>query len=272
MSNSTGRVESISEGDLTVTPTYTPYGEIDTYTYEVDSSEYTWDLTVDIGGRIEGKAETLGLAASHHGYDYDEIGQLTEVVDHLDSDAVVESYDYDANGNRIASTVDYGTPVTRSYAYNADDQLTAINDDEIEYDYDLDGFLTERRRDTGGVAEVHESNSGRVLRPVPGVIRHEAAMGMGGLFTGTVLVRGMLWGSSPASDLPKLRQAGVVVCRWTVPFPLGWGGGIPARLLIPAFWLVGRLKSPRYFGITCAIGQKKGRILVHLGMLSVSRV
>ncbi len=75
-------------------------------------------------------------------------------IDHLDSNAVVESYDYDPNGNRTASTVDYGTPVARTYAYNADDQLTAINGDEVEYSYDLDGFLTERRRDTGSTVEV----------------------------------------------------------------------------------------------------------------------
>lgn len=34
VSNSTGRVKSISDGGLTVTPTYTPFGEIDTYFYE----------------------------------------------------------------------------------------------------------------------------------------------------------------------------------------------------------------------------------------------
>ncbi len=98
-------------------------------------------------------ASTLTYGAEEIEFDYDEIGQLTAVVDHLNSDAVVETYDYDANGNRISSTVDYGTTVTRTYAYNADDQLTAINGDEIEYDYDLDSFLTERRRDTGSSIE-----------------------------------------------------------------------------------------------------------------------
>ncbi|MBI2424690.1 MAG: PKD domain-containing protein [Candidatus Hydrogenedentes bacterium] len=150
VSNATGRVESITDGTLTLSPAYTPFGETESFTYAVDTTSYAWDLSLDIGGRIESKAESLGLTAADYGYVYDEVGQLEQVVDHLDSNAVVESYGYDANGNRISSTVDYGAAVTRTYAYNADDQLTSINGDEVEYAYDLDGFLTERRRDVGG--------------------------------------------------------------------------------------------------------------------------
>ncbi|MBI2424688.1 MAG: hypothetical protein HYV27_17795 [Candidatus Hydrogenedentes bacterium] len=81
---------------------------------------------LDIGGRIESKAESLGLTATDYGYVYDEVGQLEQVVDHLDSNAVVESYGYDANGNRTSSTVDYGAAVTRTYAYLAYDQLGSL--------------------------------------------------------------------------------------------------------------------------------------------------
>lgn len=97
---------------------YDAFGELAEYTAEANAAPlYHVTYVRDGLGRVAGKVETIAGVTHTYAYTYDDKGQLTEVE--RDSDTV-ESYTYDANGNRTAATVD-GNDV--SATYDAQDRL-----------------------------------------------------------------------------------------------------------------------------------------------------
>ncbi|MBF0330149.1 MAG: hypothetical protein HQL10_13425 [Nitrospirae bacterium] len=133
-----GLPESITDGTMTNTRVFSGYGELDGYSYKVNSNGvYTVLMTRDNAGRITQKTEAIGAETNTYDYTYDTLGRLTEVKK---SGVVVERYTYDADGNRI-------TDGRRSYIYSAEDHLITAGTDS--YQYNADGFLLSKTTTTG---------------------------------------------------------------------------------------------------------------------------
>ncbi len=135
-----GLPESVSDGTLTQTRSFNGYGEIDNYSHDVNgSSVYEVSLTRDDSGRITQKIEVIGVETVTWNYVYDDLGRLEEVkVDNI----VVESYQYDANGNRTLETNTARGITAKVYDYSNEDHIITAGSDL--YVLDVDGFLTDR--------------------------------------------------------------------------------------------------------------------------------
>jgi RHS repeat-associated protein len=120
--------------------TFDNLGRTATRTYTVGTKEvYKLALTHDNAGRLRRIAETVEGTATTYDYAYDVDGQLTEVKR---NGAVVESYAYDPNGNRIRSVVG-GTTETATF----DDQDRLLKRGSVAYQFDADGWMTGRGND-----------------------------------------------------------------------------------------------------------------------------
>ena len=105
------------------------------------STQYTYDKL----GRITDKTETTNGQTHTYHYDYDAIGQLTDVW----KDGILTShYDYDSNGNRIGGTYDdqdrmiaYGGN-TYQYTPNGELKQKVTSAGTTNYTYDPLGNLT----------------------------------------------------------------------------------------------------------------------------------
>ena len=135
-----------ADGNFSKSMTYNGYGEIDGQTvqsggvtkYENVVSERT------LTGKIKRRSENVGggiMDGTDYDYGYDDRGRLIEVK--ADGQAV-ESYAYDANGNRESAT---GNGVTASASYTLDDQLVVYG--QNTYLYDDDGYLAEKTTPDG---------------------------------------------------------------------------------------------------------------------------
>ena len=76
------------------------FGAATSASHQWPGDELTDQLTYDAAGRIASRTETDGDTTTVYAYSYDAAGRVHEV--HVDG-ALRESYDYDANGNRIAA-------------------------------------------------------------------------------------------------------------------------------------------------------------------------
>jgi RHS repeat-associated protein len=140
--------------------------------------EYLYDQN---GNRTSVKDHT-GKVIS---YTYDEQDQLTSETDPISGNTI--HYTYDALGNRETKIVkDAAGKVlsTTNYTYNAMNQLTAINDEslnynengqlidngEIRYDWDAEGRLIQasRKADGSSIAAYDYDEQGRRIRSVVG--------------------------------------------------------------------------------------------------------
>ncbi len=83
----------------------------------------------------EGNRTSVTTAAGTESYTLDALNRLTQVV-YPNNDTV--DYTYDANGNRLTTTLNGNQIAT--YSYNAADQL--LSDGSISYSYDAAGNLT----------------------------------------------------------------------------------------------------------------------------------
>src|SRR2546430_9961963 len=97
-------------------------------------------FTYDAIGQVVSKIETVAGITHTYDYTYDVDGQLTQV---LRDSTPVEQYSYDANGNRISRQLG-GNPV-QAASYDAQDRL--IQQGAVTYQFDADGFLTQRGAD-----------------------------------------------------------------------------------------------------------------------------
>lgn len=148
---------SVSDGILTNTRTFSGYGEIDGNDYSIGgNTKYSYNLTRDLAGRIVQKIETIGGAADTYDYTYDDNGRLTEVKK---NSAVVESYTYDANGNRL-------TDGSRTYDYSTEDHLITAGSDT--YQFNADGFLTQKTSSAGTMTTNYSSRGELLSANLPG--------------------------------------------------------------------------------------------------------
>lgn len=103
-----------------------------TVTHNTDAL-YSINYTRDSTGRITGTVETVSGSSVAKGYTYDGAGRLETTTE---DGALVRTYSYDQNGNRVSLT----TPsLSRSGVYDAQDRLSSWG--SLSYTYTPDGDL-----------------------------------------------------------------------------------------------------------------------------------
>ncbi len=123
-----GLPESVSDGTLTVNRTFNGYGEMDGNTYSANNTPiYDWTVARDNAGRIVRKVEYMQDAVMVWDYGDDELGRLSTVKQ---NNALVESYSYDADGNRLTETNDLRY-TNKTYTYSAEDHVLTAGSDTI---------------------------------------------------------------------------------------------------------------------------------------------
>ena len=134
-----GLPESVSGGTLTQTRNFNGYGEVDNYSHVVNGNNtYDVSLTRDNSGRITKRVEVIGIETVTWDYGYDDLGRLTEVKK---NSVVVESYEYDTNGNRTLETNTARGITDKAYDYTNENHVISAGSDL--YVFDGDGFLVE---------------------------------------------------------------------------------------------------------------------------------
>jgi len=109
-----GQLNPTTLSGVLATCSYDPFGDLAGILYE-DGATAVYEVTYtrDSSGRIETKTETLSGSTSLRCYEYDDADRLADVYDAADSMGCtgtnLESYSYDANGNRSAVTNSVGT-------------------------------------------------------------------------------------------------------------------------------------------------------------------
>jgi RHS repeat-associated protein len=140
-----GLLESVSGGALTQTRSFNGYKEVDNYSHNVNGSNtYDVSLTRDNSGRITQRIEVIGAETITWDYGYDDLGRLIEVKQ---NSVVVETYEYDENGNRTLETNTARGITDKSFDYTNEDHIITAGDDV--YVFDEDGFLVEWVSATG---------------------------------------------------------------------------------------------------------------------------
>ncbi len=179
-----GFVSGSTLGGVAQALRYSAYGELAGDTTRSGASllygaEYRRDAT----GRIETLSEVVGGEEAVYTYQYDELGRLAGVSR---NGAVVESYTYDSNGNRVRSAYQAGV---EEGSYDAQDRMTsfgaatygytaagdlltrAVGTDTTRYTYDVLGNLRSVRLADGRRIEyVVDARNRRVGRKVNGAL------------------------------------------------------------------------------------------------------
>jgi len=140
-----GYATQLSDGTLTQNRIYNSYGELT----RLEDNLFSYTLERNKNGQIVTKTETLEGVDTTYDYSYDEMGRLIEVKK---DNQIVESYSYDANGNRESATVN-STSTTGSYTL--DDALTVYGDNT--YRYDEDGYLIEKTAPEGSTTYTYNT-------------------------------------------------------------------------------------------------------------------
>ena len=118
---------------------------------------YDWTLTRDNAGRIKRRVETIQGSVITWDYAYDNLGNLKEAQQ---NGSVVESYTYDANGNRLTETNVLRGISNQTYTYSNEDNVITAGTNT--YQFDKDGFLTGKTA-AAGTTTFHYSSRGELL-------------------------------------------------------------------------------------------------------------
>ncbi len=123
----------LSDSKLTQTISYNGYGGSTGVSNQVNGKRsYDYNLTYNLIGQITGKTETLADGTSNTWvYGYDDKCRLISV---LKNSIQIESYGYDANGNRDFQTNTLRNISGQPAAYKLDDQLQTNGSTQFEYD------------------------------------------------------------------------------------------------------------------------------------------
>ncbi|MCK5205117.1 MAG: sugar-binding protein, partial [Desulfobacterales bacterium] len=135
-----GLPELVTGGAFNLTRTFNGYGEVEGQGVSVGNQDVvSWNLIRDNNGRITQKTETAGNITSAYSYTYDSMGRLMTVTQ---DGALVEEYRYDANGTRNYEMNALRGISGRDFTYSDEDHLLTAGN--MRYEYDLDGFLTNK--------------------------------------------------------------------------------------------------------------------------------
>lgn len=192
-----GLVTALRDGSFQIVYTHNPYGQVATRTARHGQTHYDAAYDYDSLGRVRQTSETIGANTTTWTYDYDPLGQLLTVQ--RDGTAV-ESYAYDAVGNRIAMTnvLTGQTVPLGGYEFNADHQVLRVGATTLTYDpdgrlrsqtvqgavtvyrYHADGTLAEVTLPDGrAITYLHDTRGRRIARAVDGVRTHGWLYGEG---------------------------------------------------------------------------------------------
>ncbi len=153
---------TLSDGTLTNNRIFSGYGELDGSAYTVGGeAKYSYSLTRDQAGRITHKVETLDGVADIFDYGYDTNGRLNEVKK---NSVVVESYTYDANGNRVTE-INTIRGINRTYTVSAEDYMISTGNET--YQFDADGFLTTKSTPLGTMTTTYSSRGELLSATLP---------------------------------------------------------------------------------------------------------
>jgi len=153
-----GLPEAVTGADLNLTRTFNGYDEVQDQDFAVSSQVLnTWSLTRDNTGRITAKTETVDGVTSNYAYSYDPMGRLLTVTK---DGALVEEYDYSANGTKTYEMNTLREIAGRAFAYSDEEHLLTAGD--ASYEYNADGFLT-TRTEAADVTSYAYSSRGELL-------------------------------------------------------------------------------------------------------------
>jgi RHS repeat-associated protein len=165
----TGTTLAAGSAVATTTTDITPFGELDTYEVDHDPDgsgampkvqQYQVDYERDVAGRVIRKAETVAGTTTYYAYEYDIAGRLDKVHEDtanpcnpLSNCAVVEDYDYDANGNRDATI----NGVLMDCSYDSQDRLQSCTTASVVTNYTTEdwGAISSKVIDPTGTAVTH---------------------------------------------------------------------------------------------------------------------
>ncbi len=192
-----GFLERIAEGAFTIAYQRNEFGEITNNIASQGAELSRVDRSYDALGRITRKTETISGTTVIWDYTYDTVGQLVEVK----RDGVtVETYAYDAVGNRLGmtNTLTGETLSAGDYRYDADNKLLQAGSRTLTYDadgrlgastragattayhYNTDGTLAGVDLPDGRqITYLHDSLGRRIARAVNGVRTHAWLYGEG---------------------------------------------------------------------------------------------
>jgi RHS repeat-associated protein len=146
--STTGFVTGLTLGSMAQSIGYNDFAELSTQSASFQGSPvFTQQFTYDHAGLVTGKTETINGVTNTFAYDYDTARRLTEV---RKNSVVIETYSYDANGNRTDVGATYDAQdrlLTRgTVTYNSDaagDLVTRTAGTQVtSYNYDAFGNLT----------------------------------------------------------------------------------------------------------------------------------
>jgi RHS repeat-associated protein len=150
----TGFPSASTLGVVTDSWTYDDFGDLTAYSASANTTPlYSVTYERDALGRVTSKTETTGGATHTFAYTYDGKGQLAEVQRDA---AVVETYGYDANGNRTSANVG-GTSITATY--DAQDRLLTYGG--ASFTFTPSGRLASRT--SGGTSSFEYDAAGNLL-------------------------------------------------------------------------------------------------------------
>ncbi|OPY76594.1 MAG: tRNA nuclease WapA precursor [Syntrophorhabdus sp. PtaU1.Bin050] len=148
-----GLPTGLTDGTLSISRSYSGYGELDGTTYAVGgTNKYGYTLTRDTMGRTTKKVETIKGVTTTFDYTYDDNSRFTEVKQ---NGAVVESYTYDPQGNRTRETNTLRGISNRVSTYSDEDHIITAGSDT--YQFNIDGFLTQKVTASGTMTTSYSS-------------------------------------------------------------------------------------------------------------------
>ena len=153
-----GLPESVNDTTFTQSRNFNGYGDVSNYSNTVNSTNlYNVSLTRDSAARIIQRTETIDTETITWDYQYDDLGRLIEVKK---NNTIVETYSYDANGNRTNETNTLRGIPTKSFTYSNEDHIISAGNDT--YVFDDDGFLVQKAS-PGGTDTYDYSLRGELL-------------------------------------------------------------------------------------------------------------
>jgi RHS repeat-associated protein len=211
---------STALGTVSTAESRDAFGQVTQHTATAGGNNlYEFSHVYDAIGRLTAKTETVAGQSHTFQYAYDSLGQLVSVSR---DGTPVEAYAYDANGNRIQSTVN---GVTTGATHDAQDRL--VTHGSNTYDYTPTGRLRTRSGPGGATAFDYDSNGGLLGVTLPNGTRISYLLDPVGRriqkqVNGTITERMIYAGDQPVAQLDS---NGAIVSRFVYA-----GGLIPAYL------------------------------------------